>query len=151
MALLQEDHDRGRRRSGPESLLRHASSPAALSSSGERSRSCAARRRCSSSTRRRIFRKGPRPELPGPRAQRADRQPGTVHSRTWRTAPRSCRSTISRRKAGRSTSHATCCRPSAQDIPPLPEAVDAFKIALVEARAAEDHLRTVLTEGGWLK
>ena len=37
-----------------------------------------------------------------------------------------------------------------KDIPPLPEAVAAFKDALTEARAAEDHLRTVLTEGGWL-
>ena len=36
------------------------------------------------------------------------------------------------------------------DIPPLSEAVEAFKTALAEARAAEDHLRTVLTEGGWL-
>jgi len=36
------------------------------------------------------------------------------------------------------------------DIPLLPEAVAAFKDALTEARAAEDHLRTVLTEGGWL-
>ena len=34
--------------------------------------------------------------------------------------------------------------------PALPEAVAAFKDALTEARAAEDHLRTVLTEGGWL-
>jgi type I restriction enzyme M protein len=41
--------------------------------------------------------------------------------------------------------------PIAEDIPPLPEAVAAFKQALTEARAAEDHLRTVLTEGGWLE
>ena len=38
--------------------------------------------------------------------------------------------------------------PIGADIPPLPEAVAAFKEALAEARAAEDHLRTVLTEGG---
>jgi type I restriction enzyme M protein len=37
-----------------------------------------------------------------------------------------------------------------EDIPPLTEAVAAFKAALAEARAAEDHLRAVLTEGGWL-
>ncbi|MFN3347372.1 N-6 DNA methylase [Pseudorhodoplanes sp.] len=37
-----------------------------------------------------------------------------------------------------------------QDIPPLPEAVEAFKTALADARAAEDHLRKVLVEGGWL-
>jgi type I restriction enzyme M protein len=37
------------------------------------------------------------------------------------------------------------------DIPPLPDAVEAFKTALAEARSAEDHLRTVLSEGGWLK
>ncbi len=41
--------------------------------------------------------------------------------------------------------------PIGEDIPPLPEAVAAFKEALAEARAAEDHLRTVLTEGGWLE
>ena len=40
--------------------------------------------------------------------------------------------------------------PIGEDIPPLPEAVAAFKDALTEARAAEDHLRTVMTEGGWL-
>jgi type I restriction enzyme M protein len=41
--------------------------------------------------------------------------------------------------------------PIGEDIPPLPEAVDAFKTALADARAAEDHLRKVLTEGGWLQ
>jgi len=41
--------------------------------------------------------------------------------------------------------------PIGQDIPPLPEAVDAFKTALADARAAEDHLRKVLVEGGWLQ
>ncbi len=41
--------------------------------------------------------------------------------------------------------------PIGEDIPPIPEAVVAFKKALFEARAAEDHLRTVLAEGGWLK
>ncbi|MGX9988820.1 N-6 DNA methylase [Rhizobium sp. Z1P35] len=40
--------------------------------------------------------------------------------------------------------------PIGQDIPPLPEAVEAFKTALADARAAEDHLRKVLVEGGWL-
>lgn len=40
--------------------------------------------------------------------------------------------------------------PIGEDIPPLPEAVESFKTALAEARTAEDHLRTVLTEGGWL-
>lgn len=41
--------------------------------------------------------------------------------------------------------------PIGEDIPPLPEAVEAFKSALAEARAAEDHLRKVLVEGGWLE
>ena len=41
--------------------------------------------------------------------------------------------------------------PIGEDIPPLPEAVASFKEALAEARAAEDHLRTVLVEGGWLE
>jgi len=40
--------------------------------------------------------------------------------------------------------------PADDGIPPLPEAVAAFKEALAEARAAEDRLREVLTEGGWL-
>lgn len=38
-----------------------------------------------------------------------------------------------------------------EDIPPLPEAVAAFKEALSEARRAEDNLREVLTQGGWLE
>lgn len=38
-----------------------------------------------------------------------------------------------------------------EDVLPLPDAIDAFKTALAEARAAEGHLRTVLTEGGWLE
>lgn len=41
--------------------------------------------------------------------------------------------------------------PIGEDIPPLPEAVAVFKTALADARAAEDHLRKVLTEGGWLQ
>jgi len=41
--------------------------------------------------------------------------------------------------------------PIGEDIPPLPEAVAAFKEALAEAKAAEDHLRKILTEGGWLE
>ncbi len=41
--------------------------------------------------------------------------------------------------------------PIGDEIPPLPEAVAGFKKALAEARAAENHLRTVLTTGGWLK
>jgi type I restriction enzyme M protein len=41
--------------------------------------------------------------------------------------------------------------PIGADIPPLPEAVAAFKDALLKCREAEDHLRTVMVEGGWLK
>ena len=41
--------------------------------------------------------------------------------------------------------------PVGEDIPALPEAVAAFKQALEEARAAEDHLRRVLEEDGWLR
>lgn len=40
--------------------------------------------------------------------------------------------------------------PIGADIPPLPEAVAAFKDALAKCRAAEDHLRIVMVEGGWL-
>ena len=41
--------------------------------------------------------------------------------------------------------------PIGADIPPLPEAVAAFKDALLKCREAEDQLRTVMLEGGWLK
>ena len=41
--------------------------------------------------------------------------------------------------------------PIGEDIPPLPEAIAAFKQALSEAKEAEENLRTVLNEGGWLK
>ena len=41
--------------------------------------------------------------------------------------------------------------PVGEDIPALPEAVAAFKQALQEARAAEDRLRRVLEEDGWLR
>lgn len=40
--------------------------------------------------------------------------------------------------------------PIGEDIPPLSEAVVAFKEALAECRAAEDRLREVLAEGDWL-
>ena len=40
--------------------------------------------------------------------------------------------------------------PIGDKIPPLAEAAEDFKQALSECRAAEDHLRQVLTEGGWL-
>ncbi len=41
--------------------------------------------------------------------------------------------------------------PIGEDIPPLPEALAAFKTAIAESRAAEDRLREVLNEGGWLE
>ena len=41
--------------------------------------------------------------------------------------------------------------PIGEDIPPLPEAVAAFKHALAEARTAEDRLRHVLKKDGWLE
>ncbi|MCH7578474.1 MAG: N-6 DNA methylase, partial [Chloroflexi bacterium] len=41
--------------------------------------------------------------------------------------------------------------PIGEDIPPLPDAVAAFKAALVETRVAEDRLREILIEGGWLE
>ena len=40
--------------------------------------------------------------------------------------------------------------PIGEDIPPLPEAVATFKAALARARAAENDLRRVMSEGGWL-
>jgi type I restriction enzyme M protein len=41
--------------------------------------------------------------------------------------------------------------PIGADIPPLSEAVAAFKDALARCREAEDHLRRVMIEGGWLE
>ena len=41
--------------------------------------------------------------------------------------------------------------PIGEEIARLPEAVVAFKEALAACRAAEDHLRAVLTEGGWME
>lgn len=41
--------------------------------------------------------------------------------------------------------------PIGPDIPPLPEAVAAFKEALAKCREAEDELRRVMVEGGWLQ
>ena len=40
--------------------------------------------------------------------------------------------------------------PIGEEIRPLPEAIAAFKQALSECRTAEDRLRKVLTDGGWL-
>jgi type I restriction enzyme M protein len=40
--------------------------------------------------------------------------------------------------------------PVGEDIPPLPEAIVAFKAALARVRDAEDELRRVMTEDGWL-
>jgi len=40
--------------------------------------------------------------------------------------------------------------PVGADIPPLPEAVATFKDALARCREAEDELRRVMVEGGWL-
>lgn len=40
--------------------------------------------------------------------------------------------------------------PVSEDIPPLQESIMVFKNALVEARMAEDRLRKILKEGGWL-
>ena len=36
------------------------------------------------------------------------------------------------------------------EIPPLPEAVAAFKDALSRCREAEDTLKRVMIEGGWI-
>ncbi|MES2178232.1 MAG: class I SAM-dependent DNA methyltransferase [Gemmatimonadota bacterium] len=41
--------------------------------------------------------------------------------------------------------------PIGADIPPLPEAVAAFKDALAKCRDAEDELRRVMVEGGWVQ
>jgi type I restriction enzyme M protein len=41
--------------------------------------------------------------------------------------------------------------PSQEEIPPLPEAVAAFKQALTRCREAEDRLAQVMVAGGWVK
>lgn len=41
--------------------------------------------------------------------------------------------------------------PLQDDIPPLPEAIAAFKDALTRCREAEERLEMVMTEGDWLK
>ncbi|MDQ0045396.1 type I restriction-modification system subunit M [Variovorax boronicumulans] len=41
--------------------------------------------------------------------------------------------------------------PLQQDIPPLPEAIAAFKDALTRCRKAEKRLAQVMTQGGWLQ
>jgi len=41
--------------------------------------------------------------------------------------------------------------PIGADIPPLDEAITAFKESLTQCREAEDHLRQIMVEGGWLK
>ena len=40
--------------------------------------------------------------------------------------------------------------PIGEDIPPLDVAITDFKAALEQARAAEENLRNVMQEGGWL-
>jgi type I restriction enzyme M protein len=40
---------------------------------------------------------------------------------------------------------------SADEIPPLPEAIAAFKAALARCREAEAALEMVMVEGGWLE
>jgi type I restriction enzyme M protein len=41
--------------------------------------------------------------------------------------------------------------PIGEDIPPLDVAIADFKNALAKVRNAEEHLRAILTEGGWLE
>jgi len=41
--------------------------------------------------------------------------------------------------------------PLQEDIPPLPDAIAAFKDALTHCREAEERLAQVMTKGGWLK
>ena len=41
--------------------------------------------------------------------------------------------------------------PLQDDIPPLPEAIAAFKAALNRCREAEERLAQVMNEGGWLQ
>ena len=41
--------------------------------------------------------------------------------------------------------------PLQEDIPPLPDAIAAFKSALSRCREAEERLARVMTKGGWLK
>ncbi len=129
-ALLEAGPDRGGHRPGPEPLLRHR--PRRLRR-GPPPRE-ARRAQGEGAGRRRLepLPQGPRPELPRPRARRADRRLGTAPSRTSRTAPRS--STLDEIKAEDWTLNISryVLPPIGEDIPPLPEAVAAFKQALAE-------------------
>ncbi len=93
---------------------------------------------------------GPRAELPRPGARRADRRRGCAPSRT--STDRAKVVSLDEIEAEDWTLNISryVLPPIGEDIPPLPEAVAAFKQAIAEARAAEDRLREVLIEGGWL-
>jgi type I restriction enzyme M protein len=41
--------------------------------------------------------------------------------------------------------------PLQEDIPPLPDAIAAFRKALTRCREAEERLAQVMTERGWLR
>jgi type I restriction enzyme M protein len=93
---------------------------------------------------------GPRAELPRARAQRADRHAGTAASRMSRTR-QGGRARRDQKEGWTLNISRYVLPPIGEDIPPLPEAVEAFKAALARCRAAEDHLRRCMVEGGWLQ
>ena len=103
---------RGRHRPGPEHLLRHRPRARRRDPPSHEARR-RGRRRCWSSTpRASSARAAPRTSSTPSTPSRSS--PGCAPSRTSRTAPRSSASTRSRPRTGRSTSRATCCRPSAR-------------------------------------
>ena len=93
---------------------------------------------------------GPRAELPRPDARRSRSSAGCRASRTCRTARASSTLPRSRRRAGRSTSLATCCRRSARTSRRCRRPSRRSRRRSRSAAQAEDNLRRVMHEGGWL-
>ena len=76
---------------------------------------------------------------------------GCDGSETWSTGRRSSRQEEIEREDWTLNISRYVLPPVGEDVPPLPEALAAFKQALTEARSAEDRLRRVLVEDGWLE
>ena len=140
--------DRGRHRPGPEPLLRHGPRAGRRDPPPHE----AGRAQGEGAGRRRLepLPQGPRPELPRPRARRADRRLGAAPSRTCEDRAKVVGLDEIEAEDWTLNISRYVLPPIGEEIPPLPEAVAAFKQALAECRAAEDRLREVLTEGGWL-
>ena len=139
---------RGRHRPGTEPVLRYRPRRLHPGAAQEEARPAAQEshdRRCLA-----FVPAWPGTELPGAGAR--PRNPALVRE-VRRCAGRRARRQ-SRRDQGRGldAQHLSlCAAPLQEDIPPLPEAIAAFKDALTRCRDAEDRLAKVMAEGGWLQ